>query len=277
MLKSIFVIGVILIFTWKGFAAEVRNALEVMSFADGFSCNDRFPHHSFCEAVEFRAWSPEEKELVSQYLLHLNDPRLKNLLQTIKTKGITRLHRVGYAATWVNNSQLRRVEFYRKKEKVLLWVDPVTQVIGFTDAFFVGTPFLDPYAKVDRKQLNVLHELIHVYDIARGHASTDPGFYQATGWGWNGKEWALQGVDYERAKRDFQSILEMVKRGRSAEAYALDRELGRAYGFPTLYSMMNSHESFAEAFTYYILDPTAASYMSKELIQYLEKVLAEVP
>lgn len=152
-----------------------------MTFADGFSCNDKFPHHSFCEAVEFKPWSLQEKEQVAQYLRHLNDPRLHNMLKTIKTKGITRLHRVGYAASWFNNSQLRRAEFYRRKDKVLLWVDPVTRVVGFTDAFFVGTPFVDPYAKVDRKQLNILHELVHVYDIARGHVSTDPDFYKAAG------------------------------------------------------------------------------------------------
>lgn len=277
MMRNLFVIAAFLFYSVSGGATEIRSALDVLTFADDFACNDRFPHHSFCESVDFKAWSPQEKEEVAKYLRHLDDPRLQNMLKTIKSKGINRLHRVGYAASWFNNAQLRRVEFYRRKDKVLLWVDPVTHVVGFTDAFFVGTPFVDPYSKVDRKQLNVLHELVHVYDVARGHVSTDSAFYKAAGWSWNGREWVLAAVDYGKAKKDFQTILEMVKEKRSAEAYALDREWGRSYGFPTVYSMMNTHENFAETLTYYILDPTAETYMSKELIQHMEKVLSQSP
>lgn len=41
--------------------------------------------------------------------------------------------------------------------------------------------------------------------------------------------------------------------------------------------MMNTHENFAEILTYYILDPTAETYLSKELIRHVEKVLSQSP
>ncbi|MDG0815794.1 hypothetical protein [Bdellovibrio svalbardensis] len=254
-------------------AKEINSALDVMTFEDSFTCQDKFPHHSFCEAVEFKPWSAADKEIVSRYLQNINDPRLKFLLQTIQEKGITKLHRVGYTSSWSNNMAQRRVEFHRTAEKAILWVNPVTHVIGFTDAFFNGTPFVDPYAKVERKQLNVFHELVHVYDIALNHISTEDGFKKAAGWEWNGKEFVIHGVDYNQVKADFSAILALVKNKQSALAYAQDRERGRTYGFPTVYGMTNSHESFAEVITYYIFDPTAESYYSKELTEYVKEVL----
>jgi hypothetical protein len=248
------------------------SALDVMTFADSYQCNDKFPHHSFCEAVEFKAWTAQEKAVVSEYLAKINDPRLEGILKTIKAAGITKIHRVSYSARWYNNPQFRRVEFVRSAEKAFLWVNPVTNVIGFTDTFFTGTPFLDPYAKVDRKQINVLHELIHNFDIATNHAYSMDAFEQAAGWEWNGKESIVAAVDSEKVKAQFAQVMDLVKQKRTAEAYALDRELGRTYGFPTLYAMTSQFECFAEVLAYSIFDPTSASYYSPQLSDFLNKL-----
>lgn len=263
----------ITLFALPSLGGEIKSALDVMVFADSFTCNDKFPHHSFCNAVVFKPWTQDEKEIVSEYLRRINDPRLAHVLKTIQEKGITKIHRVEYGANWFNNAGQRRAEFSRSNDKALLWVNPVTNVIGFTDSFFKGTPFMDPYANVERKQLNVLHELFHVFDIATDHTSTGDAFKVATGWEWNGKEFVIHGVDYEKAKDDFKSILDLVKNKQSAIAYAKDRELGRTYGFPTVYAMMNSHECFAEVMSYYIFDPTAESYYSKDLLNFVNSVL----
>lgn len=249
------------------------SALDVMTFADSFECNDKFPHHSFCDAVEFKPWTAQEKAVVSEYLAKINDPRLEGILKTIKATGITKIHRVSYSARWFNNPQFRRVEFVRSAEKAFLWVNPVTNVIGFTDTFFTGTPFMDPYAKVDRKQINVLHELIHNFDMATNHAYSMEAFEQAAGWQWNGKESVIASADSNKVKAEFSKVMDLIKQRRAADAYSLDRELGRSYGFPTLYAMTSQFECFAEVVAYAVFDPTAPMYYSKDLQKYLETIL----
>ncbi|MNL30894.1 hypothetical protein D3C87_1526550 [compost metagenome] len=126
---------------------------------------------------------------------------------------------------------------------------------------------------MERKQLNILHELSHVFDVALGHISSEAEFKKAAGWQWNGKEFEIKGIGAQKVADNFRSVLDFIKHGQTAGAYAHDRELGRELGFPTAYGMTNSHESFAELLTYFIFDPTAESYLSPEMIQYLSKVL----
>ncbi|WP_413558262.1 hypothetical protein [Bdellovibrio sp. HCB209] len=252
--------------------SEALSALDIMTFADSFQCQDKFPHHSFCEAVQFKPWTEQEKAIVGGYLAKINDPRLEGILKTIQKNGITKIHRVSHSARWYNNPQFRRVEFVRSAEKAFLWVNPVTNVIGVTDSFFTGTPFMDPYAKVDRKQINILHELMHDFDIATNHAFSLEVYEKAAGWGYNGKEAVILGVDYNQVKVQFQEVMNLMKEKRVVEAYALDRELGRQYGFPTLYGMTNQFEGFAEVVAYAIFDPTAEQYYSESLKQYLNLV-----
>ncbi|WP_413582347.1 hypothetical protein [Bdellovibrio sp. HCB288] len=249
------------------------SALDIMTFADSFECQDKFPHHSFCEAVQFKPWTEQEKAIVGGYLAKINDPRLQGILKTIQANGITKIHRVSHAARWFNNPQFRRVEFVRSAEKAFLWVNPVTNVIGVTDTFFTGTPFMDPYAQVERKQINILHELMHDFDIATDHAYSMDGFEKAANWGQDGREAVITNVDYAKSKLEFQQVMALVKQKRTAEAYALDRELGRKYGFPTLYAMTGQFECFAEAVAYYIFDPTASDYYSASLKAYMDLIL----
>lgn len=274
-----FFLSAVLLLGITGFAhaGEIQSALDIMTFEDSFVCQQedmrRCPHHSFSEAVEFKAWTAEEKEVVSGYLRNIKGPRLQFFLKKIKEKGITKLHRVVYGSTWYNNAAERRAEFVRSANSGILWVDPVTNVIGFTDRFFKGTAFIDPFAQIERKQLNVLHELIHVFDIANGHISSAEGFKQASGWAWDGKQFVINGVDYGAAMKDWESTYALIKHHKAADAYHNDRVMGVQYGFPTLYSMTNSHECFAEILSYYILDPTAPTYLSPELMKYFDQVL----
>ena len=246
---------------------------EIFEYADTFKCNDKFPHHSFCKAVEFKPWTEEERMVFENILTELDRPELQHFYKSIKNKGITKFHRVSYAASWYPNHRLRRTQFSRKQEKVLLWVDPVTKVIGVMDQFFTSTEFMDPYAKVSRKTLNILHELAHVYDVANDHISSKSNISKLAGWYWDGKRHAINGLDYDEVLTHFNKILGHVKDKDSARAYSEDRRLGVKYGFPTIYSMMNSHECFAELVSYYILDPQAKHYLSEEIQQELDKIL----
>ena len=246
---------------------------EIFEYADTFKCNDKFPHHSFCKAVEFKPWTEEERMVFENILTELDRPELQHFYESIKDKGITKFHRVSYAASWYPNHRLRRTQFSRKQDKVLLWVDPVTKVIGVMDQFFTSTEFMDPYAKVSRKTLNILHELAHVYDVANDHISSKSNISKLARWYWDGKRHAINGLDYDEVLTHFNKILGHVKDKDSARAYSEDRRLGVKYGFPTIYSMMNSHECFAELVSYYILDPQAKHYLSEEIQQELDKIL----
>lgn len=263
----------VFLFSTKLYASQPQSAFDVMTFEDGFTCNDKFPHHSFCEAVEFKAWTESEKEIVSNYLKNINSPRLKYFLQVLKKKGITKLHRVVYGSRWFSNQQLRRVEFSRSNESAILWVDPVTQVIGFTDSFFNGSTFIDPLANIERKQFNVLHELAHVFDMASGHFSSSKEFALAAGWYWDGENHVLRNSESINVNLEFLKLISLVKNKQATAAYQSDRELGVKLGFPTIYSMVNQHESFAEILTYLILDPTAESYLSPNLVSYYKNIL----
>jgi|GEM_PF-3656069 hypothetical protein len=255
----------------------IHSALDVMTFADSYQCGgERQPPQSYCDAVDFKAWTAEEKAIVSEYLANINDPRLVNFLKTIKEKGITKLYRVNHFAKYFNNPTLRRVEYFRSGESPLLQVDPMNRVLTFSNTFFTGTSFIDPWAKVERRQLNILHELVHVYDMAVSeHLSDDPGFKNAVQWIWNGKEWGPAVPGIAQVQKDFESVLALVRKGQVAEGYLLDRELGRQYGIPTVYGMLNSHELFAEIFSYYIFDPTAETYLPSEVVAHVKSMLGD--
>lgn len=283
MTRIFLTVVLVLGFANSGYAQEIRSALDVMTFEDSYVCGDGkiqpdtnkwLPHVSYCQAVEFKPWTEQEKETVSQYLRNINDPRLANFLKRIKEKGITKLNRVNHLAKWTNNTVARRVDFFRTSERALLQVDAMTGVVVFTDSFFTGKSFVDPWAQLERKQLNVLHELVHVFDtVSANHESDSEEFKKAVKWSWNGKEWGPAVVSYDQITQDFASVRELIKEKRAAAGYLLDRELGIKYGFPTVYGMTNSHELFAEILTYYIFDPTAESYLSKEVVQYIKSVL----
>lgn len=253
--------------------ARALEVADVFSFADTFECQDRFPHHSFCSAVEFKAWSESEREYVLELLSVMNVPAFETVLQIIKEKGIKKFHRVGYASSWHPNQAMRRVEFSRDNGKVLLWVNPVTKVVGFTDAFFKGTPFIDPYANMPRKQLNVVHEVMHVFDLALGYASNSEEYQKAVGWTWDGHDHVIEGIPFKEARARFQDIMHFLKEGDAAKTYALDREYGIELAVPTLYSLSNHQESFAETMTYALLDPTSVNYLPESVQNYVKSLL----
>lgn len=249
------------------------SAAEALEFADNYSCNERFPHFSFCEAVQFKAWTSEEQEQVTKILRSFKGPRFQKILQHIQRSGFNKLHRVSFSSSWYPKPELRRVEFIRRNDKVLLWVNPTTKVVGFTDAFFTGTPYHDLHVKKDRKEINILHELIHVFDITSDYPSTSDEFKKAAALSWNGKNYDTQSMSGAEIQEAFKKIIELVKLKRSKEAYALDREMGIKNGFPTLYGMTSLQEGFAEVVAYYLLDPQAPKYYSPELQAYLDSLL----
>lgn len=265
-----YLIFILALFSFQLSALEVA---DVFTFEDTFTCNDRFPHHSFCQAVEFKPWQSEERKRVLELLSVMNEPRFEKIFRVIKEKGIKKFHRVGYASNWRPNQALRRVEFSRNNAKVLLWVNPVTRVVGFTDAFFKGTKFIDPLAKLPRKQLNVVHEVMHVFDLALGYASNSKEFQSAVGWSWDGHTHVIEGIEFYEGRVRFQEIMEFLNNGDAARTYALDRDYGVELGVPTLYSLSNHQESFAETMTYALLDPEAKNYLPQKVQDYVKALL----
>mgnify|MGYP000253524378 FL=1 len=254
-------------------SAFAVSPVNFLSFEDSFKCNDRFPHHSFCNAVEFKEWSEKEKRYITSILKEIDRPELKNFYQAIKDKGIKKLHRVKYSSTWYPNMAQRRTEFSRSARSALIWVNPVTNVVGITDSFFNSKDFIDPYAKVSRKTLNILHEMVHIFDIATDHTSNK--ISRSIGWTWvqQRNRFEIRDQDYDEVLAKFDQILSYVKAGDSPMAYSEDRRLGIELGFPTIYAMTNSHECFAELLSYYILDPYSREYLSIEVQDKLDLIL----
>lgn len=267
MFKSILSL-ISLTFALSSFAAS---PIDFMTFADSFECNAKFPHYSFCEAVEFKPWTEAEKDKLKNILKELDRPELANFYKKIQEKGITKFHRVTYSSTWFPNSQQRRAQFIRQTENTLIWVNPLTNVIGITDKFFGTNDFIDPYSKLPRDTHAILHELAHVYDIARKHISSE--IRSDLGWAWDGKNDFIKNVDYQKSQDEFKEILVYIEQNDTNKTYYEDRIRGVKYGYPTLYSMTNSHECFAELVTYYVLDPNAKDYMSKEIQSKLKEIL----
>lgn len=258
-----------LTFALNTFAAS---PIDFMTFEDNFECNDKFPHHSFCDAVEFKPWTEAEKEIIRNVLKELDRPELANFYKTIQEKGITKFHRVSYSATWFSNQQKRRAEFIRQNDIPLIWVNPVTNVIGITDKYFSSkNTFIDPFTKLPRNTQAILHELAHDFDLAKNHISSDT--RADFGWVWDGKNDVIKNVDYQKSQDEFKEILGYIEQDNVNKTYYEDRVRGIKYGYPTLYSMTGSHECFAELISYYILDPNAKDYLSKEIQAKLQEIL----
>lgn len=242
--------------------------VDFMELADSFECSEKKPHYSFCEAVQFKAWTEEEKEKMKGILKEIDRPELANFYKIIQEKGITKFHRVTYSSTWYPNNSKRRAEFVRSTANVLIWVNPVTNVIGITDKFFTSKTFIDPFTKLPRDTQAILHELAHVFDIAKNHISSES--KTEFGWAWNGTEDYIKNIDYKKSQIEFKEILELDT---ANQTYYEDRIRGIKYGYPTLYSMVNTHECFAELVTYYVLDPNAKDYLSIEIQNKLKEIL----
>lgn len=266
------ILSILLILSFQVFALS---PLDIFSFEDSFECNDKFPHHSFCEATDIKPWKEEEKRIVKKYLSMLDKKELNHFYETIKTKGITKFHRVSYTSTWYNNISKRRAQFNRSQEKVLLWVNPVTNVVGFMDTFFENEERYDPFSPLPKEALNVFHEMVHIYDIARNHISTNDEFQNAVGWYWNGKTHVIQGIDHEAVMKEFNELIELSRSGERQLSYNLMRKKGSELGLPSLYSTFNTHECFAELVTHLIFDPYAKDYIRPEVQELLHKIISQ--
>lgn len=250
-------------------------ASEIFTFENSFSCNERYPHHSFCTAADFKEWSDTDKNEVKGWIDSLPKEKLASFFNQIKEHGILKFHRVNHSTVWRPNHRERRVEFSRDvSSKAIVWVSPVTKVIGFTDGFFKNNNVKDPYTGLDRKQLVILHELAHVFDLSGDYSSQDS-FLDLLKWSYKDGAWSPKGVSSYYIKDSFSLILETVKNEGLEKGYALDRKFGLEHGYPTLYAMTSFQESFAELLAYSILDPYAGEYMSKGVVSYFERLVTK--
>ncbi len=247
-------------------------AKELFELSDNYHCSEgSFPPKSFCQAVKFTPWKTSEKKFIKGLLKELNLKQYKHLYQTIKGKGITKIHRVKYSSNWYANSQTRTVEFFRLREPVLMWVNPTTNVIGITDHFFNAPNISDEISGKNKKLLNLLHEIIHVFDIASNHPSSK--YRQKFGWKWNHNQEVYRQTSPQEIMDEFLQILEYSRNIDPIKAHSMNRQAGIHYGVPTLYALFNTKEFFAEVLSYYLLDPKAKDYLPKDLQIILDQIL----
>ena len=262
----------ILLFLFFALTAAETSYASAFSFEDNFECNDSFPHHSFCTAVGFKPWSEVEKNEIKYLIDSLPVAKLENFFKVIHEKGTVKFHRVNHSSTWVPNNKERRVEFVRDHRQAAIWVNPVTKVVGFSNSFFNKEQVVDSYTGVDRKKFVILHELAHVFDLAWAYSS-HKAFLDILNWSYREGAWSPLGHSALKIKTHFSEILKISKNESLQKAYAMDRRLGRSYGYPSLYSMLSVQESFAELLAYSVLDPSADEYLSLEILNYFEAIL----
>jgi hypothetical protein len=175
------------------------------------------------------------------------------------------------------------------------------------DLFF-QKGFKDPYAGFERAEHSFLHELLHIR-VKSAVSNYFPDFLKITGWEiienngvlpeyqivkppppeWStvkkvtiwvksqGRVWgprdngskSISRSEIDDAETRAEKVLAQTNDWVGARRVA--RDYARGHGFPTIYSMTDPDESFAEFGAFIYLDPTATQYMTPEVIQFFKK------
>jgi hypothetical protein len=147
-----------------------------------------------------------------------------------------------------------------------------SKVIGITDAFFQTADVTDPLSGYRFGDLILLHELIHAFDDRR--ASLDGRFTTLTGWAFRNNRWEYNNrVNFSGYKGVVAETLTLYARGQYAEAWARDRAFATTMAFPlpTIQSLVNPGESFADILAHLIVDQRASTYLAPDVVSWFEQ------
>lgn len=264
--KLILIIFFIAALSHYSFAIEIK---------DSFSCNDNFPHYSFCNAVGFKKWNESEYKTLNNALTSLKAlPRLREFFNQIDKSSFKGIYRLEHIAGWYADHPNRKIYFFRSHDKATLWVDPITKVVGVLDSFFVK---INSFPKEEQNRVamkSLLHELSHVIDISMGNISSTKEFYEIFNWRWNKhrRKYVLDSVLHKQAVKEFFKLIENKQRRTWPWVYRQDQKRGNYYSLPSLYSAVNPQENFAENLTHYYLDTNYESYSSFEQIDFFDRL-----
>jgi hypothetical protein len=145
------------------------------------------------------------------------------------------------------------------------------RIIAITDAFFQTESVRDPISGYRYGDAILLHELVHAFDDRE--RSADERFRSLAGWVWRGDRWKYTNrVDVLRYHEVFADTLMLYSRGRHSDAWQRDRlfATSMAVPLPTIQSLVNPEESFADILAHLIVDPNASTYLNRDVIDWFE-------
>jgi hypothetical protein len=240
------------------------SAPPALAFLPAARC-DEAPDVGQCVTASPKNWTVEERRLIEDSLDRLT---AHELVRGILVKALEN----GY-------SGVRRYSSDTKKDASGAHVTKfspgfvlyTSKVVGITDAFFQTAEVRDPRSGYRFGDFILLHELIHAFDDRK--ESLRPGFTAVTGWQFRNNRWvytnAVTVSDYNGV---FADTLTLYARGRYADAWTRDRSFATSMVFPlpTIQSLATPGESFADILAHLILDPTAASYLKRPVVEWFE-------
>ena len=109
----------------------------------------------------------------------------------------------------------------------------------------------------------------HAYAFLSGGISQQTAFLKAAGWQLPNPEIDI-GADKKEIEDQNNDIKDALNKKDLRQAIEIQKEYDRKFGLPTLYSMANPAESFAEAVTWSFHDKEAESYLRKDLAEFLK-------
>ena len=235
-----------------------------LSFLPAARC-DEAPDMRQCLTASPKEWTPDERRMIEASMERL---AAHELVRGILVKAVEN----GY-------SGVRRYSSDTKKDASGTHVTKfspgfvlyTSKVVGITDAFFQTADVRDPRSGYRFGDFILLHELIHAFDDRK--ESIRPGFTAATGWVFRNNRWVYTNAvtisDYNGV---FADTLTLYARGRYEDAWTRDRTFATSMRFPlpTIQSLATPGESFADILAHLILDPTAASYLKRPVVDWFE-------
>jgi hypothetical protein len=146
------------------------------------------------------------------------------------------------------------------------------KVIGITDAFFAMADVIDPMSGYRFSDLVLLHELIHAFDDRKVSADTE--FAALTGWSFRNGRWQYaHRINYSEYQGVVAETRTLYGLARYADAWERDRAFATrmTFAFPTIQSLVNPGESFADILAHLLVDSTAATYLEPDVIAWFER------
>lgn len=219
-----------------------------------------------CLVARPKDWAADERRALAGTLRLLVEQELvRGILVGARDNGFAGLRR--YATdTKVDATQGRVPKFSPG------FVHFPSKTIGITDAFFHTAHVTDPLAGYRFGDLTVLHELIHAYDDRK--ESLDPRFTTLMGWEFRNGRWTYtKPVRMTEYLGVVAETMTLYGRGRYDTAWTRDRSFATTMAFPvpTIQSLAAPGESYADILAHLILDPTASTYLPREVVAWFEE------
>lgn len=144
--------------------------------------------------------------------------------------------------------------------------------VAVTDAYFLTADMTDAKSAYRFGDLILIHELAHAFDDRA--RSIDEGFTSLVGWTFKDGAWAYaRRVGWSQYHGVLADTLTLYGRGRYRDAWTRDRAFATslAYPLPTIQSLVNPAESFADMLAHLMLDSTARSYLDARVVAWFEQ------